>query len=123
MPAAKADPNQISQQDGESPLILAAQEGQEAVVDSLIRFGADVNATNKDRWTVLMLATGRGRTAVVEMLLRLVDDVNRSITIGEVEVTALKLARDFEHSVSVRTLCESNESVGRGGLLKSGAQM
>ena len=26
-------------------------------------------------------------------------------------------------SVSVRTLCESNESVGRGGLLKSGAQM
>ena len=33
------------------------------------------------------------------------------------------LAHVLTTLVSVRTLCESNESVGRGGLLKSGAQM
>ena len=56
--------NELNQQ-----LIKAAEEGNLADVQGLIKQGADVNAKNKYGWTPLRLAARRGHTEIVKSLL------------------------------------------------------
>jgi uncharacterized protein len=52
-----------------TPLLLAARNGDAAVVDALIAGRADVNAATSNGTTALMLAAGAGDVATVEALL------------------------------------------------------
>lgn len=51
---------------GESPLMLAAIQGQTEMVASLIKKGADVNKTG---WTPLHYAASKGHLAIMDLLL------------------------------------------------------
>jgi ankyrin repeat protein len=55
--------------DGETPLLLAAQNQAEDICNLLIDNGADVFAKNKDGWTALMRAARNGHTPTCALLL------------------------------------------------------
>lgn len=54
---------------GWTPLLLASENGYEAVVRLLIEKGAEVNAIDEDRSTPLLLAPKNGHEAVVRLLI------------------------------------------------------
>jgi len=56
--------------------MAAAAEGHDALVDSLIQQGADVNLQGHNGWTALALAAQFGHERVVELLLRRGAEVN-----------------------------------------------
>ncbi|MFC5523364.1 ankyrin repeat domain-containing protein [Polaromonas jejuensis] len=61
----KTDVNQLNPKD-ESPLMLAALKGHQALVEKLIEKGADVNKTG---WTPLHYAASAGQTDIIALLL------------------------------------------------------
>jgi ankyrin repeat protein len=63
---AGADINIVTNDD-QTPLYIAAQQGQMAVARVLIQAGADVNAATNDGRTPLYMATGLGREPVVRV--------------------------------------------------------
>ncbi len=70
-----ADPN-VRNEEGLTPLHIAAQKGQGKVADLLLSYGADVNARDYDGWTPLHWAVFWGKTEVVKVLLSHGADVN-----------------------------------------------
>jgi cytohesin len=58
--AAKADPNGKDGKGGQTALMWAVQQGQDPVVEELLRAGADVNLASKSGFTPLMFAAQRG---------------------------------------------------------------
>lgn len=58
-----------SNDDGTTPLHVAAREGQQAVVDALVQAGIDINVKNKHGETPLHVAAEHGKENVVEGLL------------------------------------------------------
>ena len=61
----KTDPNILNAK-GESPLMLAALKGHQALAEKLIKKGADVNKTG---WTPLHYAATSGQLAIISLLL------------------------------------------------------
>ena len=66
-PGAKVD---IKDGDGETPLFVAAQNGDIRMLKVLIEAGANVNPVAKDGWTALMMAARDGHYESTEMLLK-----------------------------------------------------
>ncbi len=66
-----ADPNLPWGADGESPIHVAARRWDEAMVDVLVRHGADVHRRRADGRTALALAELHGNTAIAARLLAL----------------------------------------------------
>jgi ankyrin repeat protein len=64
---AGADINKADD-DGVTPLYIAAELGQEAIVRALIEAGADVNKATDNGWTPLSIAAQEGHTAIVQIL-------------------------------------------------------
>ena len=58
------------------PLLIAAQQGYEAIVWALIELGAHVNKATDDGVTPLFIAAQDGHEAVVRALIELGADVN-----------------------------------------------
>jgi ankyrin repeat protein len=55
---------------GENPLFWAAREGNQALVEQLLRVdGSDVDRVGEYGWTPLMIAAEHGHSAVVKALL------------------------------------------------------
>lgn len=61
----KTDVNRLNAK-GESPLMLAALKGQQALAAQLIKRGADVNKTG---WTALHYAASNGQLAIISLLI------------------------------------------------------
>ncbi|KPP71406.1 hypothetical protein Z043_109695 [Scleropages formosus] len=54
---------------GQTPLMLAAEQGSLEIVQELIRRGANVNLDDVDCWTALISASKEGHVEVVKELL------------------------------------------------------
>lgn len=65
-------------QDGETPLMIAASQGLEFVVDLLLDLGADPNAASQGEQTALDLATDAGYFAIAQKLVNGGTDASRS---------------------------------------------
>jgi hypothetical protein len=65
--SAGADVN-VKDDNGKTPLILAANQGQGECVYPLIAANADLNAQDQAGQTALMVAAGLDRTRIIEAL-------------------------------------------------------
>ena len=84
-----------------TPLMRAAQEGHESVVQLLLRRGARVNRRNNEQMSALMLASQRGHANVVTLLLEAKAEID-FMTVQR--STSLMLACKREHVDVVRVL-------------------
>jgi len=99
----------VRENNGATPLLIAARNGQEEIVKLLIAKDADVNAKNKEGNTPLIAAVRNGHKEIAELLIAKGADINakgsRDYTAliravinpapmeGSIEITKLLLAR------------------------------
>ena len=102
-----ADVN-VSQPDGSSALLLAADRNDAEMVDLLIRAGANVNARNDYGASPLYAACTAGDTATIKSLLEAKADPNAPLISGE---TPLMAAIDKGNLDAVRLLLDYNANV------------
>ncbi|XP_048354322.1 kinase D-interacting substrate of 220 kDa isoform X4 [Sphaerodactylus townsendi] len=57
-------------ENGQTPLMLAAEQGNLEIVQELIKKGANCNLEDSDNWTALISAAKEGHTAIVSELLK-----------------------------------------------------
>jgi ankyrin repeat protein len=108
--AARAAVDRSNSQ-GFTALIVAAQNGFDAIVDCLIRVaGASVHHVNDQGSTALHIAAQQGRLGVVRILLRAGANPNVESTDGE-RVTPLYLASKDGHLAVVEALIEAGANV------------
>jgi len=90
---------------------LASRTGKSAVVRTLIRWHADVNAQNDFRSTLLHIAAQKGHREVVELLLYY---KNAKVdTPDALADTALHLAAYYGHAAIVELLINHNADVSK----------
>ena len=96
---------------GGTPLYIAAQYGDEDVVQALIEASADVNKAEVDDCvTPLCVAAFRGHEAVVRSLIEASVDVNKAMDNGG---TPLYVAARENHETVVRALIEAGADVNK----------
>lgn len=91
----------VTDNDGETALMEAADRGNLQAVRNLISAGADVNAKDEDGETALMVAADDGHTAIVQALIAAGADVNARDDEGE---SALDKARDERRRSTIDAL-------------------
>jgi ankyrin repeat protein len=64
-----ADAVNLADNNGNTPLMFAAENGILTVLPALVHKGANVNAANNDGWTPLIIATVSGHLQIVQTLL------------------------------------------------------
>lgn len=98
-----------------TPLVAASKQGHEKVIQTLLDWGADINAQSWQFGTPLMAASAYGRVKVVRKLLDEGADVNINI---KPCFTALGIASRIGHKKIIQMLIESGADVntqGEGG--------
>ena len=89
-----ADVNYVAADRGYSPLMDAAQKGDEIMCRILIEYGADVNLASKDGQTALILCAGRGDVHISKILYINGADPEKKDKLG---MSALGYARLFKN--------------------------
>ncbi len=95
----------MTDDDGETPLMRAAEHGNLRAVDVLLKAGAHVNAKDEDGNTALMDAADKGHSDVVLRLIQSGADVNARDDEGE---TALSKAIEERHTDTATLLRQYN---------------
>ena len=94
---------------GYTPIILASQNGNAALIDALIKAGADAKVATSNGTTPLMLAASSGKADAVKVLLDAGADANaKENTRGE---TALMFAANFNRVDAMKVLLERGADV------------
>jgi hypothetical protein len=75
---------------GVTPLMLATAYHDYQLIDSLLHFGADINAISKSRQTALTIAIEEGDERLVQFLINKGADVSQKLSVSE---TPLSVAR------------------------------
>ena len=104
----KASADVVSEIIMESSTDVCLQKGHEAIVDSLIEAGADINVSRPDGRTALMNACEAGQEAVVEKLIKKNANVNAKCDNGQ---TVLIKACTQGHEAVVQKLIRANANV------------
>jgi ankyrin repeat protein len=100
----------VANREGAMPLLLAAINGNPAMIEKLIKAGADPNAAlTKDGDTALMMAARTGKTDAIKVLLDGGAKVNAKETWGD--TTALMWAVSQRHPAAVKLLVERGADV------------
>ena len=95
----KTNVNTLNAKD-ESPLMLAALKGQQALVEKMIKKGADVNKTG---WTPLHYAASAGHVAIISLLLENSAYIDAESPNG---TTPLMMAAMYGSQASVKLLLQ-----------------
>ncbi len=98
----RADINLQGEDRGYSPLMDAAQLGDETILRFFIARGADLNLVSKDGQSALILAVGRNDSTITKLLLENGSDVQ---IIDKLGLSALKYAKLF-HNQAILDLFE-----------------
>ncbi|KAF7544871.1 hypothetical protein G7Z17_g9620 [Cylindrodendrum hubeiense] len=98
----------LTNQQGHTPLFLAAMNGHEAAVQLLIANGADLNARDNTGRTPLSLAVKFGHEAVLQLLLTKGADLNIRDISGQ---TPLFLAANNGHEATIQLLLAASADV------------
>lgn len=106
--AVKAGANVNVTNQGDPPLVRAANKGYVTVVEWLLDNGADVNIVNTKRSTALMCAAYRGHAEVVALLLRRGADAK---LMNNDNKTAMAYARDQSQAACIRALKQLPDEV------------
>jgi ankyrin repeat protein len=96
--------------DGITPLMAASGNGHIAVVNSLLKAGADVNKANKQGGTPLYYASQNGHIAIVDSLLKAKADVNKALDSG---ATPLIIASNDGSTAVVDLLLKAGADVNK----------
>lgn len=96
-----ADLNAVTEGAGDTPLHIAAEYGDAAIVDTLLKLGANVNARNLTRATPLHLAAAGDDAMTVAVLVMGGADVNTRDAAGH---TPLQLAVKMKRIAIARIL-------------------
>ncbi|XP_064466846.1 ankyrin repeat and SAM domain-containing protein 6-like isoform X2 [Ornithodoros turicata] len=93
----------VNEQDfeGTAPLHVAAANGYESLVESLISRGAEIDLPNASGWTALMQAARHGHTSVVSLLLK--RGANGS-AVNKLGIGLLSLAASSGHRSTVQVI-------------------
>ncbi len=94
----------VTDHDGETALMEAADKGRVEAVKLLLKHGANVNAADHDGETALMMAADEGRTEVVRVLIAAGANLDAR---DEDYETALMKAEDEHHADTARVLREA----------------
>ena len=99
--------------DGTTPLMLAAHMGNLPLVDELVKAGADVNAADERGWTALAKSTynpdlKRGFADVAQTLIKAGANIEAQVTYG---VRPLMLAAGYGETEVVEVLLEAGADV------------
>ncbi len=97
----------VTDEDGETALMEAADKGNLPAVQLLLKYGAQVNRKDEDGKTALMYAADEGRTPVVQALLAAGANPDVKDKDGE---TALMKAEEERHADTAALLRNSNKS-------------
>lgn len=112
-----ANVNTKEQQEGGTPLMVAAVYGATDTITLLLNNGAEINATSNENYTALMLAAMKGHVAAVKLLLSRGADIDIEKNGG---ITALMLAAENKHPKIVKILSEEKEQKKQIALPKTG---
>jgi uncharacterized protein YceK len=96
------------------PLVVAAQNGELAIVQALLDRGADANTKTQGGRTALEVAAGRGHAAVIPALLNAGAEVNARSAGME---TALMVAVRRGHTTSVLALLDKGADVNASSFM------
>ena len=99
-----ANPN-LAENDGCTPLWIAASRGDTKCVEILIKYGADLNIADNSGVTPLFVAVQNGKTQIVNMLIAANADAN--ISRNEDSVTPLMMAVQNDYIEIVELLLRS----------------
>jgi ankyrin repeat protein len=94
---------------GRTPLMVAAYEGFEDIVDLLIMEGAEIDMTDKVKDTALIIAAKRGRSTAVKALINGGCNVN---AVGHEKMTPLMWAAYWGRVDLIEMLCENGADAG-----------
>jgi ankyrin repeat protein len=96
--------------EGTTPLCVAAQEGHTAVVELLVRAKADLDKASNTGATPLKIAAQGGHTAIVELLVRAKASLDQASNQG---VTPLAFAAQNGHTGVVELLVRAKASLDK----------
>jgi len=92
---------------GLNALMAAAETNHPDLVKLFLDKGADINAKDKHGVTALIVAAQNGYAEVARLLIDKGIDINAKATVEGFDVTALKIARKYGHTIIVEMLPES----------------
>jgi len=95
-------------EDGRTPVSIAAEKGQLAAMGALISLHADVEHRSKDGRTALHYAAFHGQTTAAELLISGNAQVEAECIFGGVDrVRAIRIASQAGHANTIRTLVKA----------------
>jgi len=92
----------ISDTASKTALMIAAENGHTAAIETLCTNGANLNATTREGKTALMFAAENGHTAAIETLCTKGANLHATTREGK---TALMIAAENGHTAAIETLC------------------
>lgn len=106
------DPDIVVNDDGLRPVILAAYNGNNAILDMLLKAGADPDASMKNGSCAIHFAAGKKDTALLETLIQYHADVNIQNNAG---VPPLYIAAKENNIKAIELLLDAgaNASIGK----------
>jgi ankyrin repeat protein len=87
---------------GMTPLLTAARDGRHEIVEMLVRFGADINAKNRDDDTPLHLAAAGGHRATIDVLLKYRPDLEARNRQGRTAIQQAEQNRHEQVAMAIR---------------------